>query len=270
MSDRPPAVAGRFYPGDPARLTALVDRLLSAVPGDPGGAVAPADASAVAYVVPHAGYRYSGPTAAHVYARLRTRPRPPLVVLLGPAHYVPVHGCAVPAAQRWLTPLGAVPVAVEAIRALGERGTVTVGDAPFVPEHSLEVQLPFLQRCWDEPVPVLPMAVGLSTVDGMADTLGEVVAAAGPAAVLLCSTDLSHYLPQPAALEQDTRTIEAVSALAAERIGARDACGVFALRGLVGWARRRGLAARLLHRSTSADSGADPGRVVGYAAFSLS
>jgi AmmeMemoRadiSam system protein B len=261
MSDRTPAVAGRFYPGDPAALTALVDRLMDAVPD-------PAQPAAVGYVVPHAGYRYSGPTAAHVYARLRTRPRPPVVVLLGPAHFVPVRGCAVPAAEHWLTPLGAVPVAVEAIAALG--GHATVDDAPFVPEHSLEVQLPFLQRCWDEPVPVLPMAVGLSTVDDMVGVLGAVVEAAGPGAVLLCSTDLSHYLSQRDALEQDTRTIEAVAALAAERIGARDACGVFALRGLVGWARRRGLAARLLHRSTSADTGADPGRVVGYAAFSVS
>ncbi len=264
MADRTPAVAGRFYPGDPAALTALVDRLMSSVPEDPAD---PAGRTAAAYVVPHAGYRYSGPTAAHVYARLRTRPRPPVVVLLGPAHHVPVRGCAVPAAEHWLTPLGAVPVAAEAIAALG--GHATVDDAPFVPEHSLEVQLPFLQRCWDEPVPVLPMAVGLSTVDGMVAVLGAVVEAAGPAAVLLCSTDLSHYLPQPDALEQDTRTIGSVLALAAERIGARDACGVFALRGLVGWARLRGLTARLLHRSTSADTGADPGRVVGYAAFSL-
>jgi MEMO1 family protein len=261
MADRAPAVAGRFYPGEPARLTAMVDRLMDSVP-------APAAPDAVTYVVPHAGYRYSGPTAAHVYAALRAGPRPPVVVLLGPAHYVAVRGCAVPAAERWLTPLGAVPVAVDVVAALG--GHATVDDAPFVPEHSLEVQLPFLQRCWAEPVPVLPMAVGLSTVDDMVGVLGAVVEAAGPSAVLLCSTDLSHYLPQPQALEQDTRTIEAVLALAAERIGARDACGVFALRGVVGWARRRGLAARLLHRSTSADTGADPGRVVGYAAFSLS
>src|SRR5207245_9433495 len=112
MSDRPPAVAGRFYPGQPAALTALVDRLMDEVP-DPE----PPDPDGLAYVVPHAGYRYSGPTAAYVYARLRTRPRPPVVVLLGPAHFVPLRGCAVPAAERWLPPLGAVPVAVDAIQA---------------------------------------------------------------------------------------------------------------------------------------------------------
>jgi AmmeMemoRadiSam system protein B len=260
---RPPAVAGRFYPADPAALTTLVDGLLD-------GVADPPDDAAVAYVVPHAGYRYSGSTAAYVYARLRHRPRPASVVLLGPAHYVPVKGCAAPAAESWLTPLGAVPVDGTTIGTLSRDGHVQVTDEPFRPEHSLEVQVPFLQRCWpEEPVPILPIAVGLSTVDDMVVTLSAIAEAAGPAAVLLCSTDLSHYQLQAAAEAQDARTAQAVLDLAVERIGSRDACGVFALRGLTGWARHRGLRPTLLHRNTSADTGGDPNRVVGYAAFSF-
>ena len=262
---RPPAVAGRFYPGDPGELAALVDGLLDAV-----GAEAGAGPPARAYVVPHAALRYSGPTAAHVYARLR-RPTTPAgtVVLLGPAHFAGSRGCTVPAAGRWRTPLGEVPIDTALVEALARDGHVTVDDAPHAPEHSLEVQLPFLQRCRPDDLTVLPVVVGLSTVDDLVVTLSA-LAEAAPEALLLCSTDLSHYLPEPAADAQDARTTQAVLDLAAERIGNRDACGVFALRGLVGWARHSGLRARLLDRCTSAKTGGDSSRVVGYAALSFS
>jgi AmmeMemoRadiSam system protein B len=260
---RPPAVAGRFYPADPGELAALVDQLLEAV-----GAEAAVDEPARAYVVPHAALRYSGPTAAYAYARLR-RPSPGTVVLLGPAHYVPTQGCVVPAAARWLTPLGAVDLDVDLVRTLVRDGHVNVDDRPFAPEHSLEVQLPFLQRCRPAGLRVLPVVVGHSTVDDLVVTLSAIAEAAGPAATVLCSTDLSHYQPEPAADAQDRRTTSAVLDLAAERIGNRDACGVFALRGLVGWARHRGLRPHLLDRCTSAKTGGDPARVVGYAAFSF-
>ncbi|OLB67351.1 MAG: AmmeMemoRadiSam system protein B [Actinobacteria bacterium 13_2_20CM_2_72_6] len=261
---RPPAVAGRFYPADAGELTALVDRLLEAV-----GVGAAVDEPARAYVVPHAALRYSGPTAAHAYARLR-RPSPGTVVVLGPAHYVPTQGCVVPAAACWLTPLGEVDVDVDLVRTLVRDGHVNVDDRPFAPEHSLEVQLPFLQRCRPSGLRVLPVVVGHSTVDDVVVTLSAIAEAAGPDATVLCSTDLSHYQPEPAADAQDGRTAAAVLDLAAERIGNRDACGVFALRGLVSWARHRGLRARLLDRCTSAKTGGDPARVVGYAAFAFS
>jgi MEMO1 family protein len=260
---RPPAVAGRFYPAHPGELTALVDRLLASVGGGPETA-----AAGPAYVVPHAALRYSGPTAAHVYARLR-RPAPGTVVILGPAHYMPVHGCAVPATAAWRTPLGDVAVDGDLVRTLVQDGHVSIDDRPFAPEHSLEVQLPFLQRVRPDGLRVLPVLVGQSAVDDLVVTLSALAEAAGPDAILLCSTDLSHYEPEPAADAQDARTAQAVLDLAAERIGPRDACGVFALRGLVGWARHRGLRAQLLDRCTSAKTGGDPGRVVGYAAFSF-
>jgi AmmeMemoRadiSam system protein B len=259
---RPPVVAGQFYPGDPEILAADVDAMLDAVdvPAD--------DVLARAYVVPHAGYRYSGPTAAHVYARLRAHAADvSRVVIVGPAHRVPLKGCAVSGAEWWLTPLGDVSVDGHAA-ALAAAGHAQVDDEPHAPEHSIEVQLPFLQRALAD-VPVLPIAVGAASVDDVAAMLASALALAPTGAVVLCSTDLSHYLPDEQARQQDGLTLAAVGELAADRIGLRDACGVYALRGLVGWARREGLEARLLAYATSAETSGDPGRVVGYPAVSV-
>lgn len=279
---RPPAVAGLFYPADPATLADRVDRLLDAVPVPDGEPPAPA------YVVPHAGYRYSGRVAAHAYARLRPHAdRIRRVILLGPAHRVPVVGCVVPAARSWLTPLGEVPVDPAAVAALVDGRYARADDRPLAPEHSLEVQLPFLQRVAGRttgpgraaapdapgrthpPVPVLPIAVGASTPEDVARTLAAAVSATGTGTVILCSTDLSHYQSEAAAYVQDSRTVQAVLDLDAARIGRYDACGAFALRGLLRYARDAGLRPALLCRGTSADAGGDPGRVVGYAAFRL-
>jgi AmmeMemoRadiSam system protein B len=259
-ADRPPAVAGAFYPADPEKLKSTVDELLDAVP------VPADDTLARAYVVPHAGYRYSGSTAAHVYARLRAHAvHIGRIVLFGPAHRVRLTGCAVPTTQRWLTPLGAVTIDADAARDLAAAGgdrAAALDDAPHAPEHSLEVQLPFLQRAVPG-VPVLPVAVGISTVDDVAAAIDRVAAGA----VVLCSTDLSHYQPLAAARAQDELTAQAIEACRPDRIGVRDACGVFALRGTVEWVRRHDLALRRLALATSADAGGDPARVVGYPAF---
>lgn len=250
---RPPAVAGSFYPADPGELASTVDGLLDAV------SVPDDDVVARGYVVPHAGYRYSGATAAHVYARLRRHAAQiSRVVLLGPAHRVPLKGVATPTTAAWATPLGEVPID------LGRAAGLPADDAPHAPEHSLEVQLPFLQRALPG-VPVLPFVAGTSTVDEVADAIGAVA----DGAIVVCSTDFSHYQPDAAARAQDERTAQAVESLQPDRIGVRDACGVFALRGTVGWAERAGLRVRRLALTTSADAGGDPERVVGYPAFAL-
>jgi MEMO1 family protein len=129
------------------------------------------------------------------------------------------------------------------------------------------VQLPFLQRVLAPGTPILPIVVGVSSVDAARATLS---AAATAGTVVLCSTDLSHYEPDEEARRQDRRTIQAVLDLAPERIGVRDACGVFALRGVVAWARHAGLVPRLLHHTTSAETTGDASRVVGYPAMSFS
>jgi AmmeMemoRadiSam system protein B len=255
-------VAGRFYPADGAALRRLVDELLDAVPGT--GA---AEVLAAGFVVPHAGYRYSGSTAAQAYARLRVvAPRIRRVILLGPAHYLPVRGGVLPAAAGWGTPLGVSPIDVDAVAGLVRAGCARADDGPFAPEHSLEVQLPFLQRLRPEPIPVLPMLVGSSTVDEVVRLISTAVELTGPGTVLICSSDLSHYRDEATANAQDAGTVRAVLELAPDRIGERDACGVFGLRGLVGYARQAGLRPALLHRSTSAQATGETDRVVGYAA----
>jgi hypothetical protein len=264
VTARAPAVAGQFYPADPAVLAATVDRLLDAPPAVAEGPLA------AAYVVPHAGYRFSGPTASCAYAHIRTHAASVRrVVLIGPAHHVPVRGCALSWATQWQTPLGAVPLDVSGRSALVDAGLAVVDDHAHAPEHSLEVQLPFLQRALAGPVPVLPIAVGRTVPAAVAAVVTAAVDVAPPGTVVVCSTDLSHYLDEPTAQVRDERTLRAVLDLRPAAIGPLDACGSAALAGLVAWAASNALTPSLLHRSTSADAGAGTDRVVGYAALVL-
>jgi AmmeMemoRadiSam system protein B len=259
-SVRPPAVAGMFYPDDPVELARVVDKLLLLdVPEEP---LAPA------YVVPHAGYRYSGATAAHVFARLRAHAGDiRRVVIVGPSHHVPVDGCAITAAASWRTPLGELAVD-PGTGILANDGHGVIDEVPHRKEHAIEVQLPFLQRAVGQ-VAILPIAVGSATADDLVVTIAAAIAVDEPGTVLLCSTDLSHYQTDEAARRQDDRTIQAIEALGPERIGVRDACGVFALRGTIGWARHSRLAPRVLHHATSAEATGDYSRVVGYPAVAF-
>jgi hypothetical protein len=253
-TERASAAAGTFYPSDPADLAATVDALLEA-------ARPPADVGEIlALVVPHAGYVFSGPVAASAYALLRGR-EVARVALLGPAHFVPLRGTAVPRADAWRTPLGALGIDAE-LRAIAVDAGAVVDDAPHEPEHALEVQLPFLQRALGTPE-ILPVAVGLADPAFVAD----LVAALLPHALVIVSTDLSHYLDQQTAERLDRQTAEAVLERDAIAIGPEDACGSFALRGLVELARCEDLTVRLLDLRTSADTAGDPWGVVGYGAF---
>jgi MEMO1 family protein len=256
---RPPAVAGVFYPAEPARLAADVDALLSAAAPGP----LPAD-RLPALIVPHAGYRYSGHVAALAYALARTW-SPARAVLLGPAHFVPLTGSAVPRAAEWSTPLGPMPVDPEAWTQATAVPGVHATDEPHAAEHSLEVQLPFLQRSVDPALPVLPVVTAASPND-VADLLDAV---AGPDTLVVASTDLSHHLPDADARRRDRHTLDAALALDPDRIGHRAACGADALRGLLAWAARTGRTPMLLSYRTSADATGDRSRVVGYATLAL-
>lgn len=248
--------AGGFYPGDPETLASTVDELLAdAATGDGG--------SPAAVVVPHAGYVYSGPVAASAFRLLRGA-AVERVVLLGPAHFVPLGGFAVPGASAWETPLGEVAIDAE-LRATASASGAAVDDLPHEPEHSLEVQLPFLQRVLPSGFRVLPVAVGRCEPGEAAGLIDALRASA----LVVVSTDLSHYRDDAAAKRLDRRTADAIVARDADAIGPLDACGVFALRGAVEWARLRGLDVRLLDLRTSADTSGDPGRVVGYGAFAI-
>jgi MEMO1 family protein len=256
---RMPVAAGTFYPGDRGELAAVIGRLLADGAGPTIEGPVPAGV-----IVPHAGYRYSGPVAATAYALLRPVPR---VLLLGPAHFAPLSGCAVPAAAAWATPLGEVPIDPE-LRDEAVASGAVVDDEPHQPEHSLEVQLPFLQTVMHDGFTVLPVAAGEcapGAVASLIETLGKLADR-----LVVVSTDLSHYHDAATARRLDRRTADAVLTRDVGAIGPGDACGVFALRGAVEYARRNDLEIRLLDLRNSADTAGDPSRVVGYGAFALS
>lgn len=267
MSDllvRPPAVSGSFYPGSAESLAAEVDALLE----EARGGTAPDIGDLRALVVPHAGYGYSGPTAATAYALLsgldRTITR---VVVLGPAHWAGVHDLAVTSLDAFYTPLGLIMIDAEAReRALQHEG-VALDDAAHRQEHSIEVQLPFLTRALGEGWKLLPMAVGHATPALVADVLEPYWD--DPSTLVVVSTDLSHYLDQEAATRVDRETAAAVVALDVEAMTPHHACGAYGLAGLLEAARRHGFSVRELDLRTSGDTGGDRTRVVGYGAFAV-
>jgi MEMO1 family protein len=256
---RTPAVAGYFYPADPRELRGLIDGYLAAVPAE--GPVPKA------VVVPHAGYVYSGAVAASVYARLRpARGRITRVVLLGPAHRVGVSGLALPDAETFLTPLGRVAVDPIVAAHLADLPQVHVNGAAHAQEHSLEVQLPFLQEVLGEFV-VVPLVVG----DAGPAEVGEVLERlwGGDDTLIVVSTDLSHYHDYATAQRRDRATSAAVEKLEYERIGYDDACGRNSLNGLLWVARRRGLRVQRVDLRNSGDTAGGRERVVGYGAYAV-
>jgi AmmeMemoRadiSam system protein B len=254
---REAAVAGSFYPAEPVALRATVQGLLGDVPETEGPAPR-------ALVVPHAGYVYSGPVAAAAYARLR--PYSALyrrVLLLGPAHYVAFDGLAVSAADVFHTPLGNVPLDASAIAAL-DHPAVCSFEAAHAPEHSLEVQLPFLQ-CVLDAFTLVPLVVGQAAPGAVAEVVAQLWE--GPETLVVVSTDLSHYLGYESARARDLFTCQAVESLDESRIGHAEACGAAPLRGLLVAARRRGLHPVTLDLSNSGDTAGGRDRVVGYGAW---
>src|SRR5208283_3879378 len=150
---RPAAVAGRFYPSDPVELRELINSLLAQAP--PATGPAPK-----AIIAPHAGYLYSGPIAASAYAQLvPARDQIKRIVLFGPSHFVALDGLATTSAEAFATPLGIVRVDVEAVRSIRSLPQVSEFDRAHAREHSLEVQLPFLQ-CVLGDFTLVPLAVG--------------------------------------------------------------------------------------------------------------
>jgi hypothetical protein len=258
---RPMAVADLFYPGDPTRLAAAVTAATDL-------AVPDSEPRPKALIVPHAGYVYSGPTAGIGYARLRPlRDRVSRVVLVGPAHRVWVDGLAVSGAEAFATPLGRVAIDDELRRRVLALPAVRVDDRAHAPEHSLEVQLPFLQRTLGA-FTLLPLVVGDATDDQVAAVLEAVWG--GPETLLVVSSDLSHYHDYATARARDRRTAAAITARDAAAIDDDDACGARPIRGLLVAACRHGLEVRLLDLRNSGDTAGDRDRVVGYGAFALS
>ena len=256
---RPPAVAGLFYPGEPGALREEVRRLLADAQGP---RVRP-----LAIVVPHAGFPYSGPIAATAYAGLQTFANEiKRVVLLGPSHRVGFRGAAVPTVDSFSTPLGEIPLDREDIALLLRKPAVQARDDAHAREHSLEVQLPFLQVVLSD-FRLTPLSVGVIAPEEAADLMRPFLGRTGTLVVV--SSDLSHYHEYEAAKRMDLRTTEAIVALAFERIESADACGCHALNGLLHLARNTGLSALPLDVRNSGDTAGDHARVVGYGAYAF-
>ena len=259
MRVRPAAVAGQFYPADPVALAASVNALLATAPA--GGR------RPTAVIAPHAGYRYSGAVAGAAYARLAAcRGEVRRVVVLGPAHHVRLRGDGGAEVEAFATPLGQC----RWIRGPSDGArspAVVLSDRPHAPEHAIETQLPFLLCALGPGITLLPVLVGATPPAAVAELLAALLT--GPHTVAVLSTDLSHYLDRDRAHRRDTRTAAAILARDTAAVGPADACGYHPLRGLLRYAADRALDVQLLRLATSADTGADPERVVGYGAFAL-
>jgi AmmeMemoRadiSam system protein B len=257
---RPAAVAGRFYPADPVELRDLVLLLLAQAP--PATGPVPK-----AIISPHAGYLYSGPIAASAHARFGpARGQVKRVVVLGPSHFVAVDGLAATSAEGFATPLGTVPVDVEAIRRLHSLRQVAVLDEAHAREHSLEVQLPFLQTVLAD-FSLVPLAVGDATPDEISQVLETLWG--GPETRFVISSDLSHYYDFQTAQRVDRATAEAIETLRPAAITEDQACGRAPIRGLLHAAKRHGLRARTIDLRNSGDTAGPREQVVGYGAFAF-
>ena len=265
-------MAGSWYPARPDELTREVDRYLGRVPE-------PAAGNVTALVAPHAGLIYSGPVAAHAYAAVRGASYD-AAVLVGPSHFVGFEGVAIYDRGAFDTPLGPVPVDTRlAARIRAASALIDVKPHAHVREHSLEMQLPFLRRVLPD-VPIVPLVIGFqerATITALGDVLADTLA--DIRALLIASTDLSHYFAAREAARLDGRVVDLVSRFDADGLldeferypegerGRYVACGGGAVIAVMRAARALGAReSTVLVRADSGDVSGDRSQVVGYMA----
>ncbi|MFA7256915.1 MAG: AmmeMemoRadiSam system protein B [Kiritimatiellales bacterium] len=246
-SVREPAVAGMFYPAEPEKLRAMIEGFMAAAKPGP---------HPKAIIVPHAGTIYSGPIAASAYIRVpSTISR---VVLIGPSHRIPLRGLAGSSASFWRTPLGDVPVECPA--------SVPVNDAAHELEHSLEVQIPFLQEVLGE-FRLIPLVAGEASAETVSDVLEKLWG--GPETLIVISSDLSHYESYKTAREMDSAAAKAITALDERGLDYDNACGLVPICGLLHLAKQKKMRAELIDLRNSGDTAGPRDQVVGYGAFAF-
>ncbi|MGE0667145.1 MAG: AmmeMemoRadiSam system protein B [Sphingomonadales bacterium] len=254
-----PGVAGLFYPADRESCAAQVGECLRAA--------LPASVEPKVLVAPHAGYIYSGAVAGTAYATVaKRRGAITRVVLLGPNHRVGFKGVALCTAERWATPLGEIPVDMEAMARIRALPDVIVSDPAFAQEHSLEVHLPFLQAVLGK-FSLVPVLVGDAAPETVARVLAECWG--GPETLIVVSSDLSHFHDHATATEKDGRAAQAIEALRPDLLADDQACGNRPLRGLMLEAARRDLRVTALDVRNSGDTRGNKDRVVGYGSFAF-
>ncbi len=258
-SIRPAAVAGMFYPADEASLRGMVQQFLAQATssGPPPKAI----------IAPHAGYIYSGPIAANAYHLLEnSADNFNRVVLLGPSHRVPLLGLAATSASSFSTPLGLVEIDQDMLRKLAKLKQVKLLDEAHTLEHSLEVQLPFLQTILND-FKLIPLVVGDASAREVCEVLE--LACQDQHTLIVISSDLSHYNDYATANKLDALTSHAIENLDGNKIGYEDACGRVPVNGLLMYASTHGLKAEIIDQRNSGDTAGDKDQVVGYGAYAF-
>jgi AmmeMemoRadiSam system protein B len=275
MQVRPAAVAGTWYPGSRGALTREVDAYVEAVPE-----LAPFDVQAI--IAPHAGIMFSGPVAAYAYKAAAAAAPYDVIVLVGPSHFSAFEGVAVFPGGSFETPLGLSRIDAASVEVLAARSGISTLTAPHAREHSLEMQLPFVCRLLPG-VPIVPMLMGFQRRETILELAGSLaVAFAGRRALLVASTDLSHYFDAATAASLDRRVQERVAALDPEGLleliegypederGRFVACGAGPAVAVMMAARRLGATeGRVLEYAHSGQISGDNAAVVGYLAAAL-
>lgn len=259
------AVAGAFYPAESSSLAHLIQHFLAEPPRQAGLETLP-ERTPKALIVPHAGYIYSGAVAAQAYRLLQPyRNVIHRVILLGPVHRVAVRGLALPGADAFSTPLGNISVDTEAIDLISSLPQVSTSVAAHAWEHSLEVQLPFLQSVLHD-FTLVPLAVGEATPDEVAEVLESLWGQDDT--LIVISSDLSHFLTYEQARRCDSNTVQRMLQLD-HHISHHEACGATPVNGLLELAQRHHLQPYLLDLRNSGDTEGDQDRVVGYSALAF-
>jgi len=267
---RPSPIAGQWYPGSARELGILVDRFLEDAPDTP------VSGEIVGLVAPHAGYMYSGRIAAHAF-RLVKGMHFDRVIVVSPMHQVFDAPTLTTAHQSYWTPLGTVPVDHDALELLGTKVSLTAVRKD--PEHSLEIELPFLQRSLDGPFSLIPIMLrdqSYQVAHALGSALAELVGESGVKTLLVASSDLSHFYQQSRAEQLDRVMLDAIADFDPRRViqvedeGRAFACGRVAIATVLVAAKALGAdRVQITGYGTSADASGDTLRVVGYGAAAV-
>ncbi len=256
---RAAAVAGQFYPGNADELAGSVDGMLAEAETS--------ESCPKAIIAPHAGYIYSGAIAASIYARVKNAAdRISRVILLGPSHRVGFNGITLSTSDFYRTPLGDVAMDKASIQKLVTLPNTGFLDEAHVPEHSLEVHLPFLQRALRE-FTLVPLVVGQAEPADVARVLETLWG--GEETLIVISSDLSHHEAYDTAMAKDQATCKQIESLQANITGDQ-ACGCKPINGLLHLAKQKGLTVATIDYRNSGDTAGPKNSVVGYGAYVIS